>query len=237
MHDWTCGQHTLSVRILRRSGCRRILLRLQPDGTLGITVPWHYPQGQLPSLLRAHEAWLQTQLAARAKQQQPGMALFKGSWYHLHLEAAPRPQVLVGKTGIRLYLPQETGPAEMLGRWYRQQARDFFDLQLARWTQRLGVQIRSLTVREQRTRWGSCSAQGAISLNWRLILAPPAISEYVVVHELCHLSIPNHSREFWQEVQRHIPNVEERRAWLQAHGLALLLQPPQKPHNTKEAAR
>lgn len=80
-----------------------------------------------------------------------------------------------------------------------------------------------ITIRDQKTRWGSCSSKGTLSFNWRLMLAPPGILDYVVVHELCHLSHMNHSREFWQCVEAVLPDYKERRKWLKEHGHELTL--------------
>lgn len=85
----------------------------------------------------------------------------------------------------------------------------------------LGVAFRRITVREQRTLWGSCSSRGTLSFNWRLALAPPEILDYVVVHEVCHLRVPNHSRAFWAVVQSRRPRWREQRAWLARHGWEL----------------
>lgn len=86
----------------------------------------------------------------------------------------------------------------------------------------LGVSYRRIQVRDQRTRWGSCSPRGTLSFNWRLALAPFDVLDYVVVHELCHLREPNHSRRFWSLVELRRPGWREQRAWLREHGAELL---------------
>jgi predicted metal-dependent hydrolase len=86
----------------------------------------------------------------------------------------------------------------------------------------LGVAYRRIEVRDQRTRWGSCSPGGTLSFNWRLVLAPLEVLDYVVVHELCHLREPNHSRSFWSLVESRRPGWREQRAWLREHGAELL---------------
>ncbi|MEE0435292.1 MAG: M48 family metallopeptidase [Peptococcaceae bacterium] len=83
-----------------------------------------------------------------------------------------------------------------------------------------------LTIRTQRTRWGSCSAKGAISLNALLMLAPETVRDYVVVHELCHLKEMNHSSRFWAEVARVLPTYARERDWLKENGYALLKRNP-----------
>ena len=86
----------------------------------------------------------------------------------------------------------------------------------------LGVTYGRIRIGGQRTLWGSCSARGTLSFNWRLVLAPPEVFDYVVVHELCHLLVPNHSQSFWSLVEQHRPGWREQRAWLREHGPELL---------------
>jgi predicted metal-dependent hydrolase len=88
--------------------------------------------------------------------------------------------------------------------------------------ERLGVAYRRIRIGSQRTLWGSCSALGTLSFNWRLVLAPVEVADYVVIHELCHLRVPNHSRSFWTLVGRHCPGWPDRRDWLREYGSELL---------------
>jgi predicted metal-dependent hydrolase len=80
-----------------------------------------------------------------------------------------------------------------------------------------------LSIRGQKTRWGSCSSRGAMSFNWRLLLAPEPVLEYVVWHEACHLRVMDHSSNFWALVRRHCPDYEEHRRWLTLQGSTLVL--------------
>jgi predicted metal-dependent hydrolase len=86
----------------------------------------------------------------------------------------------------------------------------------------LGVEYERIEIRDQRTRWGSCSTRGTLSFNWRLVLAPFEVLDYVVVHELCHLREPNHSRRFWRLVEARRPDWRVQRDWLHEHGPELL---------------
>lgn len=88
--------------------------------------------------------------------------------------------------------------------------------------ERIGVAYTRIRIGGQRTLWGSCSACGTLSFNWRLVLAPSEVLDYVVVHELCHRRVPNHSREFWALVERHRPDWRRQRDWLREHGPELL---------------
>ena len=85
-----------------------------------------------------------------------------------------------------------------------------------------GLAVTRVTIRNQRSRWGSCSSRGAIALNWRLVQMPAAVSDYVILHELMHLKQPNHSRRFWREVASVCEGWREAEQWLRAHGRELL---------------
>ena len=93
--------------------------------------------------------------------------------------------------------------------------------------ERIGVAYRRIRIGGQRTLWGSCSPRGTLSFNWRLVLAPLEVLDYVVVHELCHLRVPNHSRAFWVLVEGHRPRWRQQRDWLRDHGPELLAFRPQ----------
>jgi len=86
----------------------------------------------------------------------------------------------------------------------------------------IGVEYRRIRIGGQRTLWGSCSPRGTLSFNWRLVLAPVEVLDYVVVHELCHLRVPNHSRRFWALVEHHRPHWRLQRGWLREYGPELL---------------
>jgi hypothetical protein len=108
--------------------------------------------------------------------------------------------------------------AAAVERWYRREARAELEASIARHAPKVGVQPGRLSVRDQRTRWGSCSRTGTLSFSWRLALAPPEVLEYVVVHELCHLHEHSHRPRFWRLVERHWPSFRAEMAWLREHG-------------------
>ena len=104
----------------------------------------------------------------------------------------------------------------------RRAARELVTMVAEEEAEALGVSFARIEVRGQRTRWGSCSARGTLSFNWRLVLAPFEVLDYVVVHELCHLREPNHSPRFWRLVAERRPGWRAQRDWLRAHGAELL---------------
>jgi predicted metal-dependent hydrolase len=104
----------------------------------------------------------------------------------------------------------------------RTAARELVSMLAQEEAERIGVEYRRIRIGGQRTLWGSCSSRGTLSFNWRLVLAPLEVLDYVVVHELCHLRVPNHSRRFWALVERHRPHWRQQRGWLRDYGAELL---------------
>ena len=104
----------------------------------------------------------------------------------------------------------------------RERARSVLAQRTAYFARQIGVTYGRITVRDQKTRWGSCSQTGTLNFNFRLILAPPEVLDYVVVHELCHRRQMNHSAQFWQEVAQVLPDYRKRKAWLTENGWRLM---------------
>jgi len=109
--------------------------------------------------------------------------------------------------------------------WYKQQARKIIIERVYLYSQKFGLHFNSVNVGSvsAKTRWGSCSSEGNINLNWRLIMAPIEAIDYVVVHELSHLSELNHSRHFWENVRKMLPLYREHRTWFRRNGHVLHL--------------
>jgi predicted metal-dependent hydrolase len=139
---------------------------------------------------------------------------FHRAWLERQLAKAVQPRL-----GLeRLTLTEEQG---------RTEARARISLLAQSEAAALGVEYKRLTLRDQRSRWGSCSSKGTLSFNWRLVLAPHDVLDYVVVHEICHLVELNHSERFWRLVEKRRPAYRESKQWLDDHGWEILAyQPP-----------
>ena len=103
---------------------------------------------------------------------------------------------------------------ELIQGFYRRLAKKELTQRFESWSGRLPFSPGRLSIRNQRTKWGSCSARGTISLNWRLVKCPPAIMDYIIIHELCHLRHFNHSRAFWDTVRQYYPDITGARKWI-----------------------
>lgn len=106
---------------------------------------------------------------------------------------------------------------------YRQAAKEYIPKRVAYYAELLDVTYATISIRDQKTRWGSCSSKGNLSFSWRLILAPPKVLDYVVVHELCHRKEMNHSPRFWALVESIIPDYKIHRKWLKENGEKLAI--------------
>lgn len=139
------------------------------------------------------------------------------------LELVPQPgRTRVHRRGHRLLVP-EGDAAPALERFFRRAAREEITRRLDSATALAGTSYSGLDIRAQRTRWASCSSAGRMSFNWRLLLAPERVLDYVVWHEVCHLEILDHSPRFWALLERRWPGHREDRDWLRRHGATLVL--------------
>jgi predicted metal-dependent hydrolase len=217
----------LDYTIRRSTRARRVRVRVDADASVEVVLPARAPQREAALAVRELRAWIDRRIAEaiaarRRLEAPPGTVPFLGA--HLHLRHEPT-RARVHRKGDALHVPAYEAHAA-LERWYRAQARYEIAPRLDHATQALGRPYTKLSIRNQRTRWGSCSATGAMSFNWRLLLAPEPVLDYVVWHEACHLVVMDHSRRFWALVERHVPTYREPRRWLRQNGAALVLPDP-----------
>lgn len=125
---------------------------------------------------------------------------------------------------IIILTPAEKKRLETLEKRYRKSAREIFEKRTAYWHQFTGGLYSTISIRDQKSRWGSCSSSGTLSFNYRLVFAPSKVLDYVVVHELCHLTHMNHSKDFWNMVGTVMPDYKVYKSWLKDHGHELTLE-------------
>jgi predicted metal-dependent hydrolase len=219
----------LAVRLRRHRQARRYTLRIQAASReVVLTIP---PRGTLKearSFAEKHGAWIAARLG-RLPQAAPfadGVVVpLRGEPHTITHRRGARGTVWTevdGNDGPRLcvagHIPHlHRRIADFL---HREAKRDL-EAASHRFARDLGVAIRRVTVRDQSSRWGSCSTTGVLSFSWRLILAPSHVLQYLAAHEVAHLIEMNHSPRFWRVVNRLVPNHERAKAWLDAHGAEL----------------
>ncbi|KZX94351.1 MULTISPECIES: M48 family metallopeptidase [unclassified Sulfitobacter] len=209
--------------VLRRSArARRITLRIsQVDGRVTLTLPAGLPASEAMNFAREKEPWIRGHLAAR------GGDILVGHGARIPVEGRILPVVpgggrSVGWTADGIAVP---GPAETVGRKLLVQlkglARDRLAAACDEYADRLGRPFDRITLRDTRSRWGSCTSDGGLMFSWRLIMSPPEVLRYVAAHEIAHLEEMNHSPAFWQVVQRIHGDHRPYRNWLREHGADL----------------
>jgi len=216
---------------IRASARRRTLsLELRADGSLTVATPPGLSLATIRAFVESRRAWIEAKRALLAPPAPPrappenGTRLpYLGTELALMVSIAParRAACRCESGSLVIKVPHDTAVRPAIEAWYRRAAATHAAARLAHFAPLVGRAARKLVIRAQRTRWGSCSARGTISLNWRLMQAPPEILDYVVVHELCHLLVPNHSPRFWAEVARVLPDWRRQRAQLRQFGRSL----------------
>jgi predicted metal-dependent hydrolase len=214
----------LEYTIRRSPRARRIRVKVDPYDGVEVVIPQRATKREAQAAIKELRPWIDRRLAeARQAKERlgspPGTVPFLGAHLRLHYDEG---RTRAHRKQGDLHLPA-TDAARALERWYRTQAKHEIAPRLDRATQALGKPHTSLAIRSQRTRWGSCSSTGAMSFNWRLMLAPEPVLDYVVWHEACHLVVMDHSKRFWALVERHVPDYREPRSWLRHNGAALVL--------------
>ena len=160
-----------------------------------------------------------------ARLEDGGEVPYLGERLPLRLSSGARARVLARGGVLHVSGPDLGADAvrAVLERWYRRQARSEVGRRLDAAVARAGTSYGPLQIRGQRSRWASCSSSGAMSFNWRLLLAPAEIVDYVVEHEVAHLAVHDHSERFWALLAERCPDWRERERWLRRHGHALRL--------------
>ncbi len=210
--------------IRRSSRARRIRVNVHAHTGVEVVLPARTPERAAAAAVSELRPWIERRLED-AQRVLARIAARGGTVPYLDeaLELVPQPgRQRVHREGGRLLVP-EGEPRPALERFYRRAARAEIAPRLDRATELAGTPYSKLDIRAQRTRWASCSASGRMSFNWRLLLAPERVLEYVVWHEVCHLEILDHSARFWALLERRWPGYREDREWLSRHGATLVL--------------
>jgi predicted metal-dependent hydrolase len=210
---------------LRRSPrARRVRVSVESDGAVQVTLPKRASLREADEAVRELAPWIERRRRALARAAAE-VARTPGTVPYLDSELTLVPQAgrtRVHRRGDMLLVP-EPGSDEALERWYRRAARAEIAPRIDAAVARAGTAYDGLTIRGQRTRWASCSSTGAMSFNWRLLLAPEAVLDYVIEHEVCHLEVMDHSPRFWRLLESRVPDWREHSRWLRRYGSTLVL--------------
>jgi len=226
----------IPYRIRRSERARSARILVDGEG-VEVVVPQRFPLRDVEPFVEEKRAWIERTLQRMhaAREEYPAPLLEHGGWVHylgerleLRVRVEPgRTRAHVARRAGRLHVavgaPGREPLRDALERWYRRRAREEVAPRLDVAVARAGTGYTRLQIRAQRTRWASCSSNGTMSFNHRLLLAPPEILDYVIEHEVTHLEVLDHSPRFWALLAARCPGWRAREAWLRRHGHALRL--------------
>ncbi|HAV65442.1 MAG TPA: hypothetical protein DCY13_24090 [Verrucomicrobiales bacterium] len=218
----------LPLRFVRNSRARRYVLRLAQNGVLRVTVPRGGSKREAIEVAQRHGDWIRRQLLKRRAEaghdpvwRHGSEILFRGE--RTTIEVHERASVREIRFGEVLLVADIAGEdlRPVIELHLQQLARAELPARVAELAGSFEVKVSRVTVRNQRSRWGSCSRSGTLSLNWRLVQMPPSVSDYILIHELAHLRFMDHSPRYWKQVAAWCPDYRIAEAWLKRHGREL----------------
>ena len=229
-HETSINGQTITYTVKRSLRARQVRLEVRRQTGLTVIVPHSYKIGQLPGLLESKERWISSNLAR--------FSHFQSSSTKKKLESGDTVPYLgrdlelvkqenhTGASGVMLGgntlavspILFRNGILELaLENWYRTEAAKLIGERAYKLSTQMGVSYKTVTIRGQKTRWGSCSRKKNLSFNWKLLMAPEPVIDYVIIHELTHLKEMNHSRRFWELVAQHCHSWRDYKKWLKEH--------------------
>jgi hypothetical protein len=216
----------VAYQVRRSDRARRVRVTVDAVRGVEVVLPRRAPEREAAAAIRELRPWIERRVAelagARAAVAARGDTVpYLGLTLALVTDFPDRSRVL--RRGDTLLVPDGSERVPALERWYRRAARAEIASRLDRACALADTSYSRLTIRGQRTRWASCSRGGAMSFNWRLLLAPEAVLDYVIWHEVCHLEVMDHSSRFWRLLASRSPGYREQVRWLRVNGATLVL--------------
>jgi len=213
-----------------RSKRKTLALIVKPDGSLIVRAPLRATEKSIGEFIEQYTGWIVKKqaealaaLPAAPKQYIPGETfMYLGNTYPLELVKGQKKPLLL-EENFKLAEAVQDNARLAFERWYRAQARQVLSERVDLYASQYDFQYKRIGITSARTRWGSCSSNGALNFSWRLILTPMETVDYVVVHELVHTVFHNHSKRFWKRVEAIMPDYKERRKWLRKNGQEMMV--------------
>lgn len=214
---------------------KTLSIQIDPTGKVLVIAPKGLPQEVIMEMVSSKSKWIWKKLLElkeigykpKSKSFVDGeIFMYLGEEYRLKIEIddnVKKPEVVVLQKKIYIKAPKYDKEliSKTMEKWYREMCFSNIIERVEYYKESIGVNPTKITVKEQKKRWGSCTSKGHILFNWRCIMAPIEIIDYLVVHEMCHLVHMNHSKAFWGLVESILPDYKERRAWLKKYGIIL----------------
>jgi predicted metal-dependent hydrolase len=204
-------------------------------GQVRVLAPMRYPKTNITEFVLQKQTWIRKKLSEQQQTQQlrdelgdTDQIFYKGDSYQIACERDTQFKLVVENQTITLYIPNRVQDESLkhykkkkIALWFQQQANDQLPNRLERLSLQTSLSPSGLTIKQYKARWGSCNNKGHINLNYLLMMTPDFVIDYVIIHELCHLTHMNHSAQFWQLVAHHCPHFKQAKLWLKQHSQQL----------------
>lgn len=221
----------ITINKLIRTRRKTMALVVEPDGSLTVRAPLRMADLQISKFVESHQDWIvKHQAKARRNSPPPKKQyidgesfLYLGESHPLRIKTAKKHPLLLDRSGFRLAKSSLPKAEEIFIRWYKKQARVLLNERVEKLAKTHGFTYQKIRISSARTRWGSCSSKGTLSFTWRLVMAPLEVVDYVIIHELVHTQVKNHSKSFWKRVGENLPDYKRRLRWLKQNGKYLAL--------------
>lgn len=206
-----------------RTRRRTIALVIDSDGELIVRAPFYASDREIMRFVSQKQDWImkKTQEMHIRKAKRPGLGLEEGCvlYYLGRTYSVERTETMtIHVDGDCIRIPRNADAKAKLTAWYKKEASKLIKPRVRLYAERMGVEPEGVRITSARTRWGSCSYTNHVNFSWHLVMCPPDVIDYVVVHELCHIWHKNHSRLFWESVAQMDPDYKVHRSWLKSHG-------------------
>jgi predicted metal-dependent hydrolase len=215
----------IKIDKLIRSKRRTIALIIERDGSFTVRAPLRAPHAAIETFIQQKADWV-TRTREKIKSTRPTIGkqytngekfLFLGSSFDLKLVGFQKPS-LHFDSGFTLSRAAQTKGEQVFTRWYKERALEIISERVKQYAGQYGFMPKQVKISSAKTRWGSCSPNGTLNFTWWLVMAPLDVIDYVVVHELAHLRVKNHSGKFWNVVESIYPEYKKQRKWLRENG-------------------
>ena len=214
------------IRTSRRS--KSISLKIR-NGELEVSCPYNTSEIFIKNLIERKKEWINKNIDRSRKNHKKidqisnGFITFKGLVLQLIYKKSNFERITVEDNELKIFYSEKSKSRQLIIEWLKLQANNFLRARLSFLSKRISIEFNSLTIKSYTARWGSCNIKGDIFLNWKLIMLPESVIDYVLIHELAHINVPNHSSEFWELVKKKDPNYCKSKRWLKDNGLSFIL--------------
>jgi len=216
--------HNLNIDIKKTNRKKTVSFQIE-KGIVKILVPKHLDKSRIDKLIKSKSKWIKTKLLKvdqilpyRKKDYVSGEDfLYLGKHYRLKILKGKKYNIELTDKYLKITIKSHTKDNKikrLLKKWYFNNADNYLSELTNELSKKTSINFRSVKVRNYKSRWGSCSSSGKIFYNWKLIMAPTRIIQYVVFHELAHLKVHNHSPKFWRLLKSYYPDIEDAKSWL-----------------------